>query len=104
MSAAAAAILDGMPDPARHLHRLDSGGGQTAIFAGRVELSPFAEYDTAMWYVAAAALRQLGFAGHGLRRGAGLTPSDDVATLHQRAVRGGDGRAGRGAGAAAGDG
>ena len=36
MSAAAAAILDGMPD-ARDLHRLDSGG-QIMIFAGPVLL------------------------------------------------------------------
>ena len=84
MSAAAAAILDGMPDP-RDLHRLDSGG-ETAIFAGRVELFRFAEDDTAMRHVAAAALRQLGFAGQDVAAVLGLTPSY-VATLHQRAVR-----------------
>ncbi len=84
MSAAAAAILDGMPDP-RDLHRLDSGG-ETAIFAGRVELFRFAEEDTAMRHVAAAALRQLGFAGQDVAAVLGLTPSY-VATLHQRAVR-----------------
>ena len=38
MPAAAAAILDGMPD-ARDLHHLDSGG-QTMIFAGPVQLFP----------------------------------------------------------------
>ena len=84
MSAAAAAILDGMPDP-RDLHRLDSGG-ETAIFAGRVELFRFAEEDTAMRHVAAAALRQLGFAGQDVAAVLGLTPGY-VATLHQRAVR-----------------
>ena len=84
MSAAAAAILDGMPDP-RDLHRLDSGG-ETAIFAGRVELFRFAEDDTAMRHVAAATLRQLGFAGQDVAAVLGLTPSY-VATLHQRALR-----------------
>ena len=84
MSAAAAAILEGMPDP-RDLHRLDSGG-ETAIFAGRVELFRFAEDDTAMRHVAAAALRQLGFAGQDVAAVLGLTPSY-VATLHQRALR-----------------
>ena len=45
MPAAAAAILDGMPD-ARDLHRLDTGG-QTMIFAGSVQLFQYAEDDTA---------------------------------------------------------
>ena len=84
MSAAAAAILDGMPDP-RDLHRLDAGG-ETAIFAGRVELFRFAEDDAAMRHVAAAALRQLGFAGRDVAAVLGLTPSY-VATLRQRALR-----------------
>ena len=84
MSAAAAAILDGMPDP-RDLHRLDSGG-ETAIFAGRVELFRFAEDDTAMRHIAAAGLRQLGFPGQDVAAVLGLTPNY-VATLHQRALR-----------------
>ena len=84
MSAAAAAILEGMPGR-RDLHRLDSGG-ETAIFAGRVELFRFAEDDTAMRHIAAAALRQLGFAGQDVAAVLGLTPSY-VATLHQRALR-----------------
>ena len=84
MSAAAAAILEGMPGP-RDLHRLDSGG-ETVIFAGRVQLFRFAEDDTAMRHVAAAVLRQLGFHGQDVAAVLGLTPNY-VATLHQRALR-----------------
>ena len=84
MSATTAAILDGMPDP-RDLHRLDSGG-ETANFAGRVELFRFAEDDAAMRHVAAAGLRQLGFPGQDVAAVLGLTPNY-VATLHQRALR-----------------
>ena len=84
MSAAAAAILDGMPGP-HDLHRLDSGG-ETVIFAGRVQLFQFAEDDTAMRHVAAAVLRQLGFRGQDVAAVLGLTPNY-VATLHQRALR-----------------
>jgi hypothetical protein len=84
MSAAAAAILDGMPGP-RDLHCLDSGG-ETVIFAGRVQLFRFAEDDTAMRHIAAAVLRQLGFPGQDVAAVLGLTPNY-VATLHQRALR-----------------
>jgi hypothetical protein len=81
---AAAAILEGMPDP-RDLHRLDSGG-ETAVFAGTAELFRFAEDDTAMRHVAAAVLRQLGFGGRDVAAVLGLSPSY-VATLRQRALR-----------------
>ena len=84
MSAAAAAILDGMPGP-RSLHRLDSSG-ETVILAGRVQLFRFAEDDTAMRHVAAAVLRQLGFRGQDVAAALGLTPNY-VATLRQRALR-----------------
>ena len=84
MSAAAAAILEGMPDP-RDLYRLDSGG-ETAVFAGTAELFRFAEDDTAMRHVAAAVLRQLSFPGKDVAAVLGLSPSY-VATLHQRALR-----------------
>jgi len=84
MSAAAAAILDGMPGP-HDLHRLDTGG-ETVIFAGRVQLFRFAEDDTAMRHVAAVVLRQLGFRGQDVAAVLGLTPNY-VATLHQRALR-----------------
>ena len=84
MPAAAAAILDGMPD-ARDLHRLDSGG-QTMIFAGPVQLFQYAEEDTAMRNVAVAVLRQLGFGGTEVAAVMGLTPNY-VATLRQRSLR-----------------
>ena len=84
MSAAVAAILDGMPD-ARDLHRLDSGG-QTSVFAGSVQLFRYAEDDTAMRNMAVAVLRQLGFGGAEVAAVMGLTPNY-VATLHQRSLR-----------------
>ena len=84
MSAAAAAILDGMPD-ARDLHRLDSGG-QTAIFAGSRQLFCFPEDDTGMRNIAIAALRQLGFPGTAVAAVMRVTPNY-VATLHQRSLR-----------------
>src|SRR6266851_1164676 len=84
MSAAASAILDGMPSPC-DLRRLDTGG-ETVIFAGSVQLFRFAEDDAAMRHIAAAGLRQLGFAGKDVAAVLGLTPSY-VATLRQRALR-----------------
>ena len=84
MSAAAAAILEGMPDP-RDLRRLDTGG-QTVIFAGSAELFRFAADDTAMRHVAAAVLRQLKFPGKDVAAVLGLSAAY-VATLHQRALR-----------------
>ena len=84
MSAAASAILDGMPSP-RDLRRLDTGG-ETVIFAGPVQLFRFAGDDAAMRHIAAAGLRQLGFAGKDVAAVLGLTPSY-VATLRQRALR-----------------
>ena len=84
MSAAAAAILDGMPE-ARDLHLLDSGG-QTVIFAGSRQLFRYPEDDTAMRNIAVAALRQLGYGGTAVAAVMGLTPNY-VATLHQRALR-----------------
>jgi hypothetical protein len=84
MSAAAAAILDGMPD-ARDLHRLDSGG-QTAVSAGSVQLFRYPEADTAARNVAVAALRQLGFGGADVAAVMGLTPNY-VSTLYQRSLR-----------------
>src|SRR5271154_5183313 len=88
MSAAAAAILEGMPDP-RDLHRLDTGG-ETVIFAGAAELFRFAEDDAAGRHLAAAVLRQLKFPGRGVAAVLGLSAAY-VATLHQRALR--EGRA-----------
>ena len=84
MSAAAAAILDGMPD-ARDLHRLDSGG-QTAIFAGSLQLFCFPEDDTGMRNIAIAVLRQLGFPGTAVAALMKVTPNY-VATLYQRSLK-----------------
>src|ERR1035441_1495048 len=84
MSAAAAAILDGMPD-ARDLHLQDSGG-QTVIFAGSRQLFRYPEDDTAMRNIAVAVLRQLGYGGTAVAAVMRLTPNY-VATLHQRALR-----------------
>ena len=84
MPAAAAAILDGMPD-ARDLHLLDSGG-QTVIFAGSRQMFRYPQDDTAMRNIAVAVLRQLGFGGAAVAAVMGLTPNY-VATLHQRALR-----------------
>jgi len=81
---AAAAILEGMPDP-RDLRRLDAGG-ETVIFAGSAELFRFAADDTAMRHVAAAVLRQLKFPGKDAAAVLGLSAAY-VATLHQRALR-----------------
>jgi len=84
MPAAAAAILDGMPD-ARDLHRLDSGG-QTMIFAGPVQLFCFPEDDAGMRNIAIAALRQLGFGGTAVAPVMKVTPNY-VSTLYQRSLR-----------------
>ncbi|MGE5288249.1 MAG: hypothetical protein ACM3ML_13830 [Micromonosporaceae bacterium] len=73
-----------MPSP-RDLRRLDTGG-ETMIFAGSVQLFRFAEDDAAMRHIAAARLRQLGFAGKDVSAVLGLTPSY-VPTLRQRALR-----------------
>src|ERR1019366_8692409 len=89
MPAAAAAILDGMPDP-RDLHRLDSGG-QMMIFAGPMRLFWFPEDDAGMRNIAVAALRQLGFSGTAVAAVMQVTPNY-VPTLHQRSLR--DGTAG----------
>jgi hypothetical protein len=84
MSAAAAAILDGMPD-ARDLHRLDSGG-QTMVFAGSRQLFLYSEGDTAMRNIAICTLRNLGFAGTAVAGAMGVTPNY-VATLYRRSLR-----------------
>jgi hypothetical protein len=84
MPAAAAAILDGMPD-ARDLHRLDSGG-QTAIFAGSVQLFCFPEDDKGTRNIAVAVLRQLGFPGTAVAALMKVTPNY-VATLYQRSLK-----------------
>jgi hypothetical protein len=84
MSAAAAAILDGMPD-ACDLHWLDSGG-QTSVFAGSRQLFCFPSGDAGMRNIAIVTLRQLGFGGEDVAAVTGLTPNY-VATLRQRFLK-----------------
>jgi hypothetical protein len=83
-SAAASAILEGMPEAADL--RVLRSDGQTWIFAGKTALFRFADDDAAMRNIAVAALRQLGFSGQKVAAALGLT-ENYVATLHQRARR-----------------
>ena len=61
MSPAAAAILEGMPDP-RDLRRV-SADGETLIFAGSRLLFRYRDDDAGARNVAVAVLRQLGYGG-----------------------------------------
>jgi transposase-like protein len=88
MTPAAAAILDGMPDP-RDLRRV-SADGQTLIFAGSRLLFRYRDDDTGARNVAVAVLRQLGYGGQAVAAVMGLTVNY-VATLHNRALREGTG-------------
>ena len=88
-SAAASAILEGMPEAADL--RVLRSDGVTWIFAGKTALFRFADGDAAMRNIAVAALRQIGFPGTQVAAALGLT-TNYVATLHQRAQR--DGTAG----------
>jgi len=83
-SSAAAAILDGMPDPSDL--RVQAHGGMTYVMAGPVVLACYRDGDLAMRNIAVAVARQLGFPGTVVAAVMGLTPSY-VATLHQRARR-----------------
>jgi len=83
-SAAASAILEGMPD-ASDLRVLRSDG-VTWVSVGKAVLFRFADGDTGMRNVAVAALRQIGFSGQQVAAALGLT-ENYVATLHQRALR-----------------
>ncbi len=84
MNPAAAAILEGMPDP-RDLHR-DEHDGMTSICAGSALLACYPSGDAGMRNVAVAVLRQLGFGGRTVAAVMGLT-ENYVATLHNRALR-----------------
>ena len=86
MSAAVAAILEGMPEP-RDL-RMHQEDGRCVITAGSVVLFEYAAVDTAMRNIALAALRQLGFRGRVVAAVLGLT-ENYVATLHNAALRDG---------------
>ena len=84
MNSAAAAILEGMPDP-RDLRR-DEHDGMTFISAGSALLACYPSGDAGMRNVAVAVLRQLGFGGRMVAAVMGLT-ENYVATLHNRALR-----------------
>ena len=83
-SGAAAAILEGMPEP-KDLHALRSGG-MTSLLAGPVALASWRDGDTAMRNIAVAVARQLGFPGRAVAAVLGLS-ENYVATLRQRALR-----------------
>ncbi len=84
MSAAVAAILEGMPEP-RDL-RMHRAGGRCVITAGSVVLFDYEAGDTAMRNMALAALRQLKFPGRVVAAVLGLSEAY-VATLHNAARR-----------------
>ena len=86
MSAAVAAILEGMPE-ARDL-RMHQHDGRCVITAGTVVLFDYAAGDVVMRNIALAALRQLGFRGRAVAAVLGLSEAY-VATLHSAARRDG---------------
>jgi hypothetical protein len=88
MSAAVAAILEGMPEP-RDL-RMHEHDGRCVITAGSVVLFDYAASDIVMRNMALAALRQLGFRGRAVAAVLGLT-ENYVATLWNAAKRDGSG-------------
>src|SRR6266496_6136742 len=86
MSAAVAAILEGMPEP-RDL-RMREHDGRCVITAGSTVLFDYAAGDIVMRNIALAALRQLGFRGRVVAAVLGLSEAY-VATLHSAAKRDG---------------
>src|SRR5260370_8587740 len=84
MTPAAAAILEGMPDP-RDLRRAEHDG-MTFICAGSALLAFYPSGDAGMRNVAVAVLRQLGVGGRTVAAGMGLT-GNYLAPLHNRALR-----------------
>src|SRR5260370_3810211 len=86
MSAAVAAILEGMPEPRDlRMHELD---GRCVIMAGPTVLFDYAAGDVVMRHIARAALRQLGFRGRVVAAVVGLTENYG-ATLHNAELRDG---------------
>lgn len=86
MSAAVAAILEGMPEP-RDLRMLEHDG-RCVITAGSVVLFDYPAGDVVMRNLALAALRQLGFGGRAVAAVLGLSEAY-VATLCAAARRDG---------------
>src|ERR1700728_4308943 len=86
MSAAVAAILEGMPDP-RDL-RMHEHGGRCVIMAGPTVLYEYAAGDLLMRNMALCGLRQLGVTGRAVAGVLGLSEAY-VATLRNAAKRDG---------------
>jgi len=86
MSAAVAAILEGMPEPGDL--RMCEHAGRCVITAGSVVLFDYAAGDVVMRNMALAVLRQLGFGGRAVAAVLGLSEAY-VATLHSAARRDG---------------
>src|SRR5260370_18186221 len=84
MMPAAAAILEGMPEP-KDMHRAEHDG-MTFVCAGSAVLACYPSGDAGMRNVTVAVLRQLGFGGQAVAAVMGLT-ENYVATLHSRALR-----------------
>src|SRR6266568_2388006 len=84
MTPAAAAILDGMPEP-RDLRRV-TADGTTWILAGPAALFSYPQDDAGMRNVAVVTLRQLGYPGQAVADLMGLSECY-VATLRNRARR-----------------
>ena len=87
MSAAVAAILEGMPEP-RDL-RMREHDGRCVITAGPVVLFDYAAGDVVMRNVALAVLRQLGFSGRAVAAVLGLS---EATSRRCTARRGGTGQ------------
>ncbi|MFI5068016.1 MAG: putative transposase, partial [Streptosporangiales bacterium] len=86
MSAAVAAILEGMPEPCDL--RMHEHGGRCVIMAGSTVLYDYAATDVVMRNMALCGLRQLGFRGRTVAAVLGLSEAY-VATLHNAAKRDG---------------
>jgi hypothetical protein len=86
VSAAVAAILEGMPEP-RDL-RMHEHAGRCVIMAGSAVLYDYPAGDAVMRNIALSGLRQLGFRGRTVASVLGLT-ENYVATVHNAAKRDG---------------
>ena len=86
MSAAVAAILEGMPEPSDL--RMHEAGGRCVITVGSAVLFDFDAADLAMRNLAIVTLRQLGFRGRRVAEVLGLTEAY-VSTLYRAALRDG---------------
>ena len=86
MSAARAAILEGMPEP-RDL-RMHEADGWCVVTAGQVVLAEYGAGDLLMRNMVLVTLRRLKFSGQAVARALGLT-ENYVATLYSASKRDG---------------